>query len=98
MTDQLIAGGVAGLCAWAVSYPLDVVKTRVQSLPVAEFRHGGWRHNTMSVIRTIWRTEGMRGFWRGFGPCIVPSFPANALGFVAYELAIAGFIRIGWSN
>lgn len=101
--DQLLAGGLSGVAAWGVSYPLDVIKTRVQSLPVGLPRPA-WaaRHwllpddGFLSVGRHILRHEGMAGFWRGFGPCIIPAFPANALGFVVYELCIAGWVRVGW--
>ena len=104
LRDQLLAGGVSGMVAWLFSYPMDVIKTRVQSFPLGQPRPM-WaaRHNWLpdggfiNVAKHIYRTEGVRGFWRGFGPCIVPSFPANALGFVAYEVAIAGFLRMGFT-
>lgn len=33
ITKKIVASGVAGLCAWCVSIPLDTVKTIVQSDP-----------------------------------------------------------------
>ncbi len=33
----------------------------------------------------MYASEGVRGFWRGFGPCLVRSFPANAVCFMVYE-------------
>jgi hypothetical protein len=36
-------------------------------------------------IVQMYASEGIRGFWRGFGPCLVRSFPANAVCFMVYE-------------
>ena len=32
-----------------------------------------------------WEMQGHRGMWRGFGPCVLRSFPANAVTFLVYE-------------
>ena len=101
MMDQLIAGGLSGITAWVVSYPLDVVKTKVQAFPVGAPRPS-WAQphrwlpdeGCIAITRHIIKTEGMRGLWRGFVPCIIPAFPANALGFVVYEIAIATWMQM----
>jgi hypothetical protein len=36
--------------------------------------------------------HGWRALWRGFGPCLARAFPANAAGFVTYELSLK-FLR-----
>lgn len=33
------------------------------------------------------RAHGWRSLWKGFGPCVSRAFPANAAGFLAYEIA-----------
>jgi solute carrier family 25 carnitine/acylcarnitine transporter 20/29 len=33
------------------------------------------------------RENGWRSVWKGFGPCVSRAFPANAAGFLAYEIA-----------
>ncbi len=40
------------------------------------------------VARVIYREAGVRGFFRGFVPCILRAFPANASCFVAFEMAM----------
>jgi solute carrier family 25 carnitine/acylcarnitine transporter 20/29 len=30
--------------------------------------------------------EGFRALWKGFSACVLRAFPANAAGFLAYEL------------
>ncbi len=39
----------------------------------------------VGLIVQMYASEGIRGFWRGFGPCLVRSFPANAVCFMVYE-------------
>lgn len=33
----------------------------------------------------IWRRDGVRGFWRGFVPCFLRAFPANAVALMSFE-------------
>jgi solute carrier family 25 carnitine/acylcarnitine transporter 20/29 len=33
------------------------------------------------------KENGWRSVWKGFGPCVSRAFPANAAGFLAYEIA-----------
>lgn len=41
------------------------------------------------TLSQIWREEGWRGFWRGFGTCSLRAFPTNAAGFLAFESSAA---------
>ena len=65
----LFAGGVAGVVGWLVTFPFDVVKTRVQSTlstsPDNPFR------NMWSTIIYSYRTEGMRVFFHGIRPTLI---------------------------
>ena len=38
------------------------------------------------VARAIYRTEGWRGFFAGFTPCVLRAIPANAAAFTAFEV------------
>jgi hypothetical protein len=56
----------------------------------------GWSYNSplrypnvSSAARHIYETEGARGFFRGFTPCLARAFPANAACFVAFEAVMA---------
>lgn len=46
-----------------------------------ERRFANWR----MAARTVYRENGVRGFWRGFVPCFLRAFPANAVALVAFE-------------
>jgi solute carrier family 25 carnitine/acylcarnitine transporter 20/29 len=40
------------------------------------------------AFRTIYKQEGMGAFFRGFTPCVLRAFPANAAAFVGFEMAL----------
>jgi solute carrier family 25 phosphate transporter 23/24/25/41 len=67
--DRLIAGGVAGFASQLTIYPLETVKTRM----MAELKHtqvGSNRIRAIDVARQMWRTDGVRAFFRGLGPSL----------------------------
>ncbi|KAK6524612.1 hypothetical protein TWF281_011515 [Arthrobotrys megalospora] len=98
---SLVAGGIAGCVTWASIYPLDVVKTRVQThnlvnntdCAVGEREgllggNGGGRRYEMGAwehTKAIWRTEGVRGYFSGFWWCMGRSFFVNAVQWALYE-------------
>ena len=77
---------------WLTSYPSDVVKQRIMTDGLGK-GHGGkelgdgirrfprWK----DAAREIWRRDGVKGYWRGFVPCFLRAFPANAIALVAFE-------------
>ena len=71
----MIAGAFAGICGWSCIYPVDVCKTRMQSVvgPHVTFRE---------AFRQC-RVEG--ALWRGFFATIVRAIPVNAATFLGYE-------------
>lgn len=40
-----------------------------------------WR----DAARAVYRESGWKGYWRGFVPCFMRAFPANAMALVAFE-------------
>jgi len=68
-------GGLAGEALWIASYPLDVVKSRMQTDGFGE----GKRFKTMrAAFRETWREGGAGAFWRGIGPTLVRALPVSA--------------------
>jgi len=76
-----MAGGLAGSFGWSVGYPMDTVKTLVQS--------SNKYSSAISCIKILYSTGGIAPFFKGFVPCVVRAFPANAALFYIYELCIA---------
>eukprot|EP01089_Gocevia_fonbrunei_P004699 TRINITY_DN1473_c0_g1_i3.p1 TRINITY_DN1473_c0_g1~~TRINITY_DN1473_c0_g1_i3.p1 ORF type:complete len:174 (+),score=22.22 TRINITY_DN1473_c0_g1_i3:39-524(+) len=84
--STLIAGGVAGCGFWVCSYPFDVIKSRIQT-DASDPTLRKYK-NTLDCTKQLYRAEGLRGFWRGFTPCLLSAFPANAACFFCYELVL----------
>ncbi|KAI8953291.1 mitochondrial carrier [Xylaria longipes] len=90
----LLCGGIAGVVTWASVYPLDVIKTRVQgqvSLDTAATPLLGTakRKGAIQIFKEVYREEGMRAFFRGFGSCSLRAFIVNAAQWGVYELAMS---------
>lgn len=50
------------------------------------------RHRSMGILnhgRTIWRVDGLKGFYRGLWPRMSVNVPYSALGFIIYEYAVS---------
>lgn len=87
----LLAGGIAGVVTWASIFPLDVIKTRIQSPKMfdATFSHMAEEHllagkierkvSAAEVARQVYRQEGFGSFFRGLGVCSVRAFIVNAV-------------------
>lgn len=89
----MTAGALAGVAAWVASYPQDIIKSRIQVQPLklpaaypASRALGGLDFGMLSAGRAIYAKGGLRGFWVGFGPCVGRALPANAVGFLTYEV------------
>ncbi|GCB65532.1 mitoferrin-2 [Scyliorhinus torazame] len=81
-STHMIAGAVAGVLEHSVMYPIDCVKTRMQSLqpdPAARYR------NVMDALKRIVRTEGFWRPMRGLNVTATGAGPAHALYFACYE-------------
>ena len=82
---SFIAGGSSGICYWLSCYPIDVVKNKIQAAPDV------WppKYPSMTAaFRSVYRAEGIRGFFVGFTPCALRAFPANAAAFMGFEAAM----------
>ncbi|KAL4783365.1 mitochondrial carrier domain-containing protein [Aspergillus varians] len=75
----LAAGGAAGIAMWIPVFPVDTIKSRLQSAP-GKPTIGG-------TIRTVYRNGGFKAFFPGFGPALARAVPANAATFAGVELA-----------
>ena len=68
-------GGLAGEVLWLGSYPMDVVKSKMQSDGFGK----EMRYKSMSdCVAQTWRLEGARGFWKGIGPTLLRAMPVSA--------------------
>jgi solute carrier family 25 carnitine/acylcarnitine transporter 20/29 len=84
------AGGLSAQVFWIMSYPSDVVKQRVMTDPLGGKLGDGVRRfpRWKDAAKAVYQEQGIRGYWRGFVPCFLRAFPANAMALVAFEAAM----------
>ncbi|XP_064936444.1 calcium-dependent mitochondrial ATP-magnesium/phosphate carrier protein 3-like isoform X1 [Musa acuminata AAA Group] len=80
-SGRLIAGGLAGAVAQTAIYPLDLVKTRLQTYAC----EGGKVPNLATLTKDIWVHEGPRAFYKGLIPSLLGIIPYAGIDLSAYE-------------
>lgn len=80
-TGRLLAGGLAGAVAQTAIYPLDLVKTRLQTFAC----ESGRVPNLGTLSKDIWVQEGPRAFYRGLIPSLLGIIPYAGIDLAAYE-------------
>jgi len=85
LITKIVAGLTSGSIGISIASPTDLVKIRLQAegrLPpgVAKRYTGTW-----NAFSTIYKTDGIFGFWRGVGPNIVRNATINAAELATYD-------------
>uniref|UniRef100_A0A6G1SC43 Calcium-binding mitochondrial carrier protein SCaMC-1 n=1 Tax=Aceria tosichella TaxID=561515 RepID=A0A6G1SC43_9ACAR len=76
----LICGAISSSCGQLLSYPLALVRTRLQAATCCD------NSVSMSILfRQIYDKEGLRGFYRGIVPNFMKVAPAVSISYVVYE-------------
>ncbi|SCU92333.1 LAMI_0E09824g1_1 [Lachancea mirantina] len=75
-------GGLSGMTLWLSVYPLDVVKSVMQTDNLTKPTLGS---SPIQVATTIYGKYGYSAFFKGFGPTMLRAAPANAVTFLAFE-------------
>ncbi|KAI8985897.1 mitochondrial carrier domain-containing protein [Pilobolus umbonatus] len=79
---ELLCGGVAGLVAQTSSYPLEVIRRRMQvggSLDPTKFV------SIKDTMKDIYRVKGFKGFYVGLSIGYIKVVPMVAVSFAVYE-------------
>ncbi|KAH8383976.1 hypothetical protein KR009_011558 [Drosophila setifemur] len=76
---HMVAGGAAGACAAAITTPLDVVKTLLNT------QETGLTRGMIEAFRKIYQMAGPLGFYRGMTARVLYSMPATAICWSTYE-------------
>nr|XP_011462580.1 PREDICTED: folate transporter 1, chloroplastic isoform X2 [Fragaria vesca subsp. vesca] len=81
--DYAALGASSKVAAILLSYPFQVIRSRLQQRPSSE---GIPRYmDSWHVIRETARFEGVRGFYRGITPNLLKNVPASSITFIVYE-------------
>jgi len=83
----LMSGGLGGIAYWLSTYPIDSVKSAIQSDSIikSQRQYSG----VLDCAHKLYKRGGVARFYQGLTPCLLRSFPANAVCFFAYEKAKA---------
>ncbi|KAJ5102876.1 Mitochondrial carrier protein [Penicillium argentinense] len=89
--SRLVCGGIAGITSVTVTYPLDIVRTRlsIQSASFAELGQRDMSQKLPGMFTTmvaIYKNEGgMIALYRGIVPTVAGVAPYVGLNFMTYE-------------
>ncbi|KAJ2056288.1 mitochondrial ornithine carrier protein [Coemansia sp. S146] len=85
----ILAGGCAGISYNLASYPIDVVKSFIQTADVrsasSSLTAAAEKPGIAGTIRIVYGRGGIPAFYRGLGITLLRAFPANAAMFMTYE-------------
>ncbi|XP_028842979.1 mitochondrial glycine transporter A-like [Denticeps clupeoides] len=78
-----MCGSLSGTCSTLLFQPLDVVKTRLQTLQGGA-HPGSGRVGMVTVILSVVRTEKLLGLWKGVSPSFARTIPGVGIYFSSY--------------
>ena len=81
----LMAGGLSGISSWVITYPIDVVKSRLQADESGSKRK---YHGMLDCVRKTFRSGGLSAFSHGLTATILRAFPTNAATFATVTVTL----------
>ncbi|KAI9275657.1 mitochondrial carrier domain-containing protein [Phascolomyces articulosus] len=79
---ELLCGGVSGLVAQTSSYPLEVIRRRMQ---VSGLLHPNKFVKFMDTAKLIYQSKGLKGFYVGLSIGYIKVFPMMGISFMVYD-------------
>ncbi|KIW09206.1 uncharacterized protein PV09_00134 [Verruconis gallopava] len=78
--DYLVLSGSSKIFAGSITYPYQVVRSRLQT-----YEAGSTYRGAGDAVVQIWSKEGVRGFYKGLLPNIIRVLPSTCVTFLVYE-------------
>ena len=89
MLGGFIKGGLCATVAWAVAWPVEVVKSKVQGAAAEQYRG----QSTTAMLRAIVQSDGVAGLYRGFLPGAGSKVRSNVQSNVRSNVLCSALIR-----
>lgn len=87
--ERLAFGACSGVCGQTLSYPLDIVRRRMQTAVIT----GHHYQSILGCLKTIYREEGVRrGFFKGLSMNWIKGPIATGISFATYD-RVRDFLR-----
>lgn len=83
--SKLSCGALAGSISQTLTYPLDVLRRRMQVAGMQNSKLGYSDKNAIDAIRNIIRADGFTGLYRGLWPNLLKVAPSIGVSFLVYE-------------
>lgn len=84
----LMAGGLAGTFSWLITFPIDVLKSRLQVDGIdGKPKYSG----AIDCAKKSVASEGLSFFTRGLAPTLLRAFPMNAVCFLVVSYIMKFF-------
>jgi solute carrier family 25 (mitochondrial folate transporter), member 32 len=92
-TDFLTLSALAKIFAGSLTYPHQVLRARMQTYtnpypnPIDRMtaRPSHASQGLLATTRSVWRQDGLLGFYRGLGPNLLRVVPSTCVTFLVYE-------------
>ncbi|CAO1623007.1 unnamed protein product [Sympodiomycopsis kandeliae] len=82
---KLSCGALAGSISQTITYPLDVLRRRMQVAGMKNSKLGYSDKNAIDAIRNILKRDGVLGLYRGLWPNLLKVAPSIGTSFLVYE-------------
>ena len=79
--NKMFSGVMAGGIAQAIASPTDLVKVKLQTQLLKQAK----KKNTYTIIKNIYKTQGIKGFYYGWQPNVTRAMMVNLGELVAYD-------------
>lgn len=81
IADTLLCGGVSGIASSLVTFPIDVVRRRLQISGIHSTNPSG----LFTIASQLFKEQGVRGFYRGLTPELMKVIPMVGITFGMFD-------------
>ncbi|OQS01328.1 Mitochondrial Carrier (MC) Family [Achlya hypogyna] len=82
VVDTLLCGGLSGIVSSSITFPVDVIRRRMQISGI----HGGSRAGSATdIARALFAEQGFHGFYRGLAPELLKVIPMVGITFGSFD-------------
>ncbi|KAJ4482454.1 mitochondrial carrier domain-containing protein [Lentinula aciculospora] len=85
--SHIVSASLGEITACLIRVPTEVIKTRMQTSSY------GTGLSSLTAARILWTSNGIKGFYKGFGITVMREIPFTSLQFPLYE-----FLKLRLSN